>query len=83
VHPTPQGFLERTPLLAPEANGARSASALFGGAPGGGSGGQMQQMALQQTDGYLSSRAEALQNVEATIVELGSIFTQLAEMVRV
>jgi syntaxin 5 len=41
-----------------------------------------QQMALQQTDGYLSSRAEALQNVEATIVELGSIFTQLAEMVQ-
>ncbi len=47
-----------------------------------GSGGQMQQqMALQQQDGYMNSRAEALQNVEATIVELGSIFTQLAEMV--
>ena len=30
----------------------------------------------------MSSRAEALQNVESTIVELGSIFTQLAEVVQ-
>ncbi len=41
---------------------------------------QQQQMVPQQ-DQYLSSRAEALQNVESTIVELGTIFTQLAEMV--
>jgi len=54
------------------------------GPPGSSGSGQMQQqMMLQQQDGYLSSRAEALQNVEATIVELGSIFTQLAEMVGV
>jgi syntaxin 5 len=38
-----------------------------------------QQLAPQES--YQSSRAEALHNVEATIVELGSIFTQLAEMV--
>jgi len=66
-----------------------SAAALFGGgggggAPGGGGGGYLQQqlaLAPQQQDGYLSSRAEALHNVETTIVELGTIFTQLAEMV--
>jgi superoxide dismutase len=41
---------------------------------------QQQQLAPQESS-YQSSRAEALHNVEATIVELGSIFTQLAEMV--
>ncbi len=41
---------------------------------------QQQQLALQDT--YYSSRAEALQNVESTIVELGGIFQQLAHMVR-
>lgn len=41
---------------------------------------QQQQVALQDT--YYSSRAEALQNVESTIVELGGIFQQLAHMVR-
>lgn len=32
-------------------------------------------------DAYLASRAEALQNVEKTIAELGTIFQQLATMV--
>lgn len=32
-------------------------------------------------DTYLSSRAEALRNVENTIVELGSIFNKLSELV--
>jgi syntaxin 5 len=63
-----------------------SAAALFGGGgAGAASGGSylQQQLVLpqQQQDGYLSSRAEALHNVETTIVELGTIFTQLAEMV--
>ncbi|KAI8462512.1 MAG: t-SNARE [Monoraphidium minutum] len=76
-------FMERTPLLASaDSGGARSASTLFGGQGPNGGGQQQQQMMLQQQDGYLSSRAEALHNVEATIVELGSIFTQLAEMVQ-
>eukprot|EP00775_Hariotina_reticulata_P005754 gene5754-5994_t len=48
----------------------------------GGAGGQlMQQQFAPQESAYSSSRAEALHNVESTIVELGSIFTQLAEMV--
>ncbi|KAL4563960.1 hypothetical protein LXL04_028009 [Taraxacum kok-saghyz] len=41
---------------------------------------QQQQMVPVQ-DSYMQSRAEALHNVESTIHELGSIFTQLATMV--
>lgn len=43
---------------------------------------QQQQLAVvAQQDGYLTSRADALHQVESTIVELGSIFQQLAHMV--
>ncbi len=35
----------------------------------------------QPQDSYLTSRAEALHNVESTITELGGIFQQLAHMV--
>lgn len=71
-----------TPLLTRQGS-VKTASNLFGGQGGNTTGQQQQQLMLQapQQDGYLSSRAEALHNVEATIVELGSIFTQLAEMV--
>ncbi|XP_015706843.1 syntaxin-5 [Coturnix japonica] len=37
---------------------------------------------LDEQESYVRSRAEALQNIEATIVELGSIFQQLANMVK-
>lgn len=40
-----------------------------------------QQMQLTQGDAYMDSRQEALHQVESTIVELGSIFQQLASMV--
>jgi syntaxin 5 len=39
------------------------------------------QLAVPQQDAYLASRAEALQQVERTIAELGGIFQQLATMV--
>ena len=42
---------------------------------------QQMQMHMYGNDQYLSSRAEALQNVERTITELGGIFQQLATMV--
>ena len=43
---------------------------------------QQQQLTLAAPqDTYLSSRAEALRNVETTIVELGTIFNKLSEMV--
>eukprot|EP00877_Chromochloris_zofingiensis_P008633 jgi/Chrzof1/4022/Cz13g17160.t1 len=77
-------MLERTPLLSrPDDASSRSASSLFTGQATSTSGVMMmQQQQMQQQDSYLSSRAEALHNVEATIVELGGIFTQLAEMVQ-
>lgn len=37
-------------------------------------------LALQ--DAYIQSRADTMQNIESTIVELGSIFQQLAHMVK-
>ncbi|KAJ9538789.1 hypothetical protein OSB04_031522, partial [Centaurea solstitialis] len=42
---------------------------------------QQQQQMVPLQDSYMQSRAEALHNVESTIHELGTIFTQLATMV--
>ncbi|KAF3787949.1 Syntaxin [Nymphaea thermarum] len=42
---------------------------------------QMLQQTVPRQDNYMQSREVALQNVESTISELGSIFTQLATMV--
>jgi syntaxin 5 len=53
-----------------------------GGPPTGGIGNSMQQQLLgPMEDTYMNSRADALRNVESTIVELGGIFEQLATMV--
>ncbi|GLV39950.1 Syntaxin 5 [Carabus blaptoides fortunei] len=43
---------------------------------------QQQSMIYDDTDSYLQSRAETMQNIESTIVELGGIFQQLAHMVK-
>ena len=43
---------------------------------------QQQQLMVRRDDMYMSSRAEALQNVESTISELGGMFQQLATMVQ-
>lgn len=46
------------------------------------SGGQFQQMQLvERQDQYLSQRGQAIESIESTIHELGSIFQQLAQMV--
>ncbi len=38
---------------------------------------------MQMPDtGYLHSRANTMQNIESTIVELGGIFQQLAHMIK-
>ncbi|XP_078389071.1 syntaxin-5a [Cetorhinus maximus] len=37
---------------------------------------------IDEQDSYIQSRADTMQNIEATIVELGSIFQQLAHMVK-
>lgn len=46
--------------------------------------GQMmaQRMIRDDTDTYIQSRAETMQSIESTIVELGGIFQQLAHMVK-
>ncbi|CAM6029192.1 unnamed protein product [Sphagnum balticum] len=76
---------------APWANGATSNSQLFSSRrrstlddsePRAAQGqGQMQQQMVPVQDSYMQNRAEALQNVESTIVELSNIFSQLATMV--
>ncbi|KAL0116742.1 hypothetical protein PUN28_009986 [Cardiocondyla obscurior] len=44
---------------------------------------QLHQHSIQDdTDAYVQSRAETMQNIESTIVELGGIFQQLAHMVK-
>ncbi|XP_036404191.1 syntaxin-5a isoform X1 [Megalops cyprinoides] len=37
---------------------------------------------VDEQDSYIQSRADTMQNIESTIVELGSIFQQLAHMVK-
>lgn len=43
---------------------------------------QTQMMLYDESDNYVQQRAETMQNIESTIVELGGIFQQLAHMVK-
>ncbi|XP_015523677.1 syntaxin-5 [Neodiprion pinetum] len=43
---------------------------------------QRQAVLYDETDTYVQSRSDAMQNIESTIVELGGIFQQLAHMVK-
>lgn len=43
---------------------------------------QSQMQIYDDTDQYVQERAETMQNIESTIVELGGIFQQLAHMVK-
>ncbi|XP_013788642.1 syntaxin-5-like [Limulus polyphemus] len=43
---------------------------------------QQQMELIDEQDAYIQSRADTMQNIESTIVELGSIFQQLAQMVK-
>lgn len=43
---------------------------------------QQQMLIYDDTDQYVQQRAETMQNIESTIVELGGIFQQLAHMVK-
>lgn len=43
---------------------------------------QQQLMLYDESDNYVQQRAETMQNIESTIVELGGIFQQLAHMVK-
>lgn len=58
------------------------AISMDGGQPSGSfSGGQTLQL-VEQQDAYISERANTMETIETTIVELGSIFQQLATMVK-
>ncbi|POO04087.1 t-SNARE [Trema orientale] len=75
----------------PWANGSSSSSQLFPGKQADGEGQpllqqqqnhqQQQQQLVPLQDTYMQSRAEALQNIESTIHELGNIFNHLATLV--
>ncbi|KAI7843775.1 hypothetical protein COHA_002673 [Chlorella ohadii] len=69
--------------LAPAVRGGLQGGGSDESAPllGGGGGQQQQALMVPAQDQYLASRAEALHQVESTIVELGGIFQQLAHMV--
>lgn len=43
---------------------------------------QQQQQLIDEQDSYIEDRANTMQSIESTIVELGSIFQQLAHMVK-
>lgn len=43
---------------------------------------QHQMQLIEENDSYIQSRADTMQSIEQTIVELGSIFQQLATMVK-
>jgi syntaxin 5 len=43
---------------------------------------QKQELIYDETDNYLQIRAETMQNIESTVVELGGIFQQLAHVVK-
>ncbi|CAL1275492.1 unnamed protein product, partial [Larinioides sclopetarius] len=43
---------------------------------------QQQLQLIDEQDTYIQNRADTMQNIEATIVELGTIFQQLAHMVK-
>ncbi|KFM74134.1 hypothetical protein X975_13285, partial [Stegodyphus mimosarum] len=43
---------------------------------------QQQMQLIDEQDSYIQTRADAMQNIEATIVELGTIFKELAHMVK-
>lgn len=91
--PVPRGRAETRssqPLPWPAANGESSPDAaqqLFPSLPSTrqwqGQGGPLQQeLVAPAQDSYLASRADALRNVESTIVELSNIFKELTVMVQ-
>lgn len=43
---------------------------------------QQQQLLMQEEDSYYQSRSDTMKSIESTIVELGTIFQQLAHMVK-
>ncbi|XP_059179346.1 syntaxin-5-like [Physella acuta] len=78
-----QGHINGSVLLQDDASHAGSGDVSID-MTGAGSGKQLQNQMqiIDEQDAYIQSRAETMQNIETTIVELGSIFQQLAHMVK-
>ncbi|XP_064557780.1 syntaxin-5-like [Zonotrichia leucophrys gambelii] len=78
----------RAPVSALAANNLSSPAVLEAEAPSGSVAIEMdarssqQLQLLDEQDAYIQSRADAMLSIESTIVELGSIFQQLAHMVK-
>jgi len=79
-----QGHMNGSVLLQDEASHSGGGDvAIDMGGMGRAAGGLSSQMQIiDENDQYIESRAETMKNIESTIVELGSIFTQLAHMVK-
>ncbi|CAG5115166.1 unnamed protein product [Candidula unifasciata] len=77
-----QGHMNGSVLLQDEANHAGNGEVTID--MGASSRGQVQNQMqiIDEQDAYIQSRAETMQNIETTIVELGTIFQQLAHMVK-
>ncbi|WVF69472.1 hypothetical protein IAT40_004249 [Kwoniella sp. CBS 6097] len=69
----------KTDFLALDIDGDRGESGMMQSGNGGGDYQQMQ--LVEQQDNYIQSRSTAIESIESTIAELGSIFSQLAGMV--
>lgn len=70
---------DTVPLLS---NGGQDVAISMDGVTGDKQRYQQQLQLIDEQDSYIRSRSEAMMNIEQTIVELGSIFQQLAHMVK-
>lgn len=83
-----QGHMNGSVLLQDDAHfssgGSGDVAIDMGGASGVTKGSQLQNQMqmIDEQDQYIESRADTMQNIESTIVELGTIFQQLAHMVK-
>ncbi|KAL8588765.1 Syntaxin-5 [Nucella lapillus] len=75
-----QGHHTGSVLLQDEVSHSRGDVAIDMGAMATGSQYHQQQI-VQEQDTYIQERADTMQSIESTIVELGSIFTQLAHII--
>ncbi|XP_071164478.1 syntaxin-5-like [Mytilus edulis] len=84
MHPSSVGSREKSVLFEDEAtyNGASGGGDFVMNMDGSSKQHQQQQQLIDQQDTYIEDRANTMQSIESTIVELGSIFSQLAHMVK-
>ncbi|GFR95588.1 syntaxin-5-like [Elysia marginata] len=77
-----QGHMNGSVLLQDEASHAGNGEIAIDMSGSGKGNLQNQMQIIDEQDAYIQSRADTMQNIESTIVELGSIFQQLAHMVK-